>query len=79
MRGVIAGGFGVVAITIGASAAGLLGDLGACGADGARVCVTWPTAASVATWLVFLGCIAALLAWHVRDWRRGAGPAANDN
>jgi hypothetical protein len=49
---------------------GWLGPLVVCGADEAPVCIAWPAVASVAMWLVFLGFIAALAAWQIREWRR---------
>jgi hypothetical protein len=70
----IGGGLGLVAVVLIADAAGWLGPLLVCGADGAAVCVDWPVAATWGTWLLFVGCIAGLVTWQVRDWRRDPTP-----
>lgn len=53
-----------------AAVTGHLGPLVVCGADGWAVCVAWPAAISALTWLAFLAFIGALVAWHLREWRR---------
>src|SRR5215470_12223229 len=64
------GGGGVaLAIVFAAAYTGDLGALVTCGADGARVCMAWPGLVSAATWLMFVGLIAALAAVQARYWR----------
>lgn len=77
--GPVAAVFVLMVAGVSASAVGWLGPLVACGADGAAVCVTWPGAASLATWLVFVATIVGLLAWQVREWRRDPNPFAKDD
>jgi hypothetical protein len=65
------GGAGVaLAAVLIAAYSGALGPLATCGADGAPVCIAWAGAASVATWLVFLGIIAGLIVTQSADWRQ---------
>jgi hypothetical protein len=59
---------GILAI-LATAARGGFGPLSACGVDGWAVCVAWPQAISLLVWLLFLGYLALLLAWHVREWR----------
>jgi hypothetical protein len=72
--------FGILAILAGAAHGGF-GPLSACGVDGWSVCVAWPRAVSLLVWLLFLGFVALLLAWHICDWRTTAteGAVATDS
>ncbi len=53
-----------------AAAAGWLGQLATCGADGAAVCIAWPGLASAALWLLCLGTLVALAWCQARLWQR---------
>ena len=65
----LGGGGLALAAVFAAAYTGSLGPLVTCGADGARVCVSWPAVASAATWLLFVGLIAGLALVQARDWR----------
>ena len=60
----------VLAVILLAAFEGWLGPLVVCGADAAPVCIAWPMLASTGVWLAFLGFIAGLAAWQIREWRR---------
>ncbi len=72
-----AGALATLAIVVGAWL-GLYGPLHTCGADAAAVCVAWPAALSVATWLLFCAFFIALGAWQIRQWRRSVNAVAPD-
>ena len=71
-------GLALVVASAVASALGWLGPLVACGADGARVCVSWPPLADYAVWLFFIAFFVVLLAWQIAEWRRDPTPFADD-
>jgi hypothetical protein len=66
---------GILAI-LALAARGGFGPLSVCGVDGWAVCVAWPLPISLLVWLLFLGFLGLLLAWHVREWRAAADGSA---
>ena len=52
--------------SVAASAAGVFGNVVACGADRTPGCMSWPMPISEVMWAAFIGGVAALLIWQLR-------------